>query len=90
MLDLAQVLGLIEDGLNQRSASQEGLVKCAVLNRLHVLAYLRGELHLLLAQSLDQQLGDIALVGINPAKQVAAQLRDRFAVIDIAGFNLIS
>ena len=38
----------------------------------------------MLAHALDQPLRDIALVGIDPAKQVAAQLRDRLAVIDIA------
>lgn len=72
MLDLAQVFQFIEHGFNERPSPQQRLVKWRMLNRLHVLAHFGDELHLLLAQSLDQPLDDIAFIGIDPAKHIQA------------------
>jgi hypothetical protein len=60
---LAQVLQLVEHGFNERAPPQKRLIEGRMLYRLHVLAHLGDEHYLLLAQALDQPLGDISLVG---------------------------
>ncbi len=84
MLDLAQVFQFIEDGFNQRSSLKERLVEWRVLDRLHVLAHLGNEVHLMGVQQVDQPSGDVPFIGIHPAKEPATEEGNRFAVIDVA------
>ncbi len=73
MLDLAQVFQFVEHSFNEGSAPQKCLIKGRVLNRRHVLAHFGDELHLLLAKSFDQPLGDIAFICIDKATPKARE-----------------
>ena len=86
MFDLRDVLELINDGLNDRSAAQQNTITPSHQLVLHILAQLGDQLKIKhIAQGLSQRLRDVTLVPKELAEQVLSQVWHRFAVIDIAG-----
>ena len=85
MLDLRDVLELIDDGLNDRSAAQQNAIAPGHQLVLHILAQLGNQLKIKhLAQRLSKGLRDVTLVSEELAKQLLSQVRHRFAIIDVA------
>lgn len=84
VLDLAQVLELIEDRLDQCALAQQGAVKVRMNDVLHVLAHPRDDVDALVLHLLRKLLANVALVGVQLAKQVRGDGQQSLAVIDIA------
>ena len=86
MLDLRDVLELIDDGLNDRSAAQQNAIAPGHQLVLHILAQLGNQLKIKhLAQRLSKGLRDVTLVSEELAKQLLSQVRYWLAVIYITG-----
>ena len=86
MLDLRDVLELIDDGLNDRSAAQQNAIAPGHQLVLHILAQLGNQLKIKhLAQRLSKGLRDVTLVSEELAKQLLGQTWHGFPVIHIAG-----
>ena len=86
MFDLRDVLELINDGLNDRSAAQQNAIAPGHQLVLHIFTQFGNQLKVKhLAQGLSQGLRDVTLVPEELAKQLLSQVRHRFAVIYIAG-----
>ncbi len=84
VLDLADVLELIGDGLDDRSFAQEDLVRPGDQALVHVLAQLRDELEPLGHEELlRQRLGDVPPIAKQLAEQPLDQLGHGLAVIDV-------
>lgn len=81
-IDLADVLDLVVDGLDQRPLAQQQLVEQRHEAVGHVFAEPRDELQILRQQGLEQGLGDVAL------GQPFGQMRDGGAVVDVARRHL--
>lgn len=86
MLDLADVLELVVDRLDERPLAQEQLVAQVHEDVAHVLAPLGDEPHSVLEEELfGQWLGDVALVADELAEQPPDEARDRLAVVHVTG-----
>ena len=86
MLDLRDVLELINDGLDDRSAAKQNAITPGHQLILHISAQLGNQLNIEhFAQGLSQGLRDVTLVPKELAKQLLSQVGNRFAVIYIAG-----
>lgn len=88
MFDLAEVLQLVENGLDQRAAAKDGLFEVGAVHGLHVLLEGGDDLEVLLGQGVGEPLGDVALVGEQQARQPFAEVGHGLAVVDVAGGQL--
>lgn len=84
MFDLADVLELIIDGLDQRAFSQQKLIQNRHQFVFHILLQLGDELHALLVEKIEQGLRNIAAISEQFAKQSLAQFRNWFAIVHVA------
>ena len=84
MFNLADVLQLIIDGLDQDALPQEQFVPETQQPILHVLADFGEECQSWVAQDVMQGLGDIASVTKKLSTKAGSEALDRLAVIDIA------
>ena len=85
VLDLADVLELVVDGLDDRPLAQEQLVGHGQQAVAHVLAQLGDEVQTLARQELlGQRLGDVAPVAEELAEEAPDQAGNGAAVVDVA------
>src|SRR6185312_4428361 len=85
MLDLADVLELVVDRLDERPFAQQELVGQLHQHVAHILAQLRDELHALFEEEvLGQRLRDVALVAEEFAEEALDQARHGLAIIHVA------
>jgi hypothetical protein len=85
VLNLADVLQLVVDRLDQRTLPQEQLVPEAHHAILHVLADFRQEFEPLRQESVMQCLRNIAAIAKELAEESLHEARDGLQVIDLAG-----
>ena len=89
MLNLRNVFELVINGFNDAAFSQQNLIKQGDDFGFHVFLELGDELNAKrLPELFKQGLGNVATIGDQLAKQLFAQCRYRFTIIDIAGCNL--
>src|SRR5260370_33121415 len=85
MLDLADVLELVVDALDDRAFAEEQLIGQGKETRAHVLARFSDEMDPLLNQeALRERLRDVAAVAEEFAKETADQPGDRTPFIHLA------
>jgi hypothetical protein len=85
VLDLADVLVLIDDGLNERALAQEQVVRERDEDVAHVLAQLGDESQLRLKEeALSERGGDGALVAKEASKELVDQAWNGLAVVAVA------
>lgn len=86
VLDLADMLELIDDRLDERALAQEQFVTDAEQAVAHVRAQLGDELKALCQEELlGEVLGDVATVTKELAEEPTNQARQRSTIVDIAG-----
>ncbi len=86
MLDLADVLELVVDALNDRSLAQQELVGGGEDPLAHILAQLGDQQDALGREELlGERLGDVATVAKQLAEEAAHETGNLSAVIDVAG-----
>jgi hypothetical protein len=84
VLDLADVLQLVIDGLDQRSLPQEQFIPEAHHAILHVLADFRQELEPLGQEGIVECLGNIAAIAKELAEEPVHEARDGLPVVAMA------